>query len=151
MLGTVFWDLKQAFDTVNPVVLLHKLQKLKCSQQALHWFSSYLKNREQCVKVHFLFFLIMTDVMYVTCLNRSVFPGCVWNLCYGVQRSQTPWTLTNQCCNAVVRPNCLLVWWVDFNASEENVLFGFCTLRGSFTPQQIRNVVAFLHQVFNSL
>ena len=51
-MGTVFLDLKKAFDTVNHRVLLYKLQHFQLSANTIHWFESYLTGRQQCVKVN---------------------------------------------------------------------------------------------------
>ena len=51
-MGTVFLDLKKAFDTVNHSVLLTKLKHFKMSSEAIQWFKSYLEGRQQCVKVN---------------------------------------------------------------------------------------------------
>uniref|UniRef100_A0A8C1L0A4 Reverse transcriptase domain-containing protein n=1 Tax=Cyprinus carpio TaxID=7962 RepID=A0A8C1L0A4_CYPCA len=52
VVGAVFIDLKQAFDTVNHEVLLNKLSTFYFSKQAIAWFTSYLESREQCVKIN---------------------------------------------------------------------------------------------------
>lgn len=51
VVGTVFLDLRKAFDTVNHGALLSKLSKLNFSSGALAWMSSYLNDRFQCVRV----------------------------------------------------------------------------------------------------
>ena len=52
VVGTVFLDLKKAFDTVDHSVLLAKLKRFKMSTDATQWFKSYLGERQQCVKVN---------------------------------------------------------------------------------------------------
>jgi len=51
VVSAVFLDLKKAFDTVDHCILLQKLQQFQVSNAALLYFKSYLKSREQCVKV----------------------------------------------------------------------------------------------------
>ena len=48
---TVYIDLAKAFDTVSHNKLLHKLHKYGITGNILQWFSSYLDNRKQRVKL----------------------------------------------------------------------------------------------------
>ena len=48
--SVLFIDFSKAFDTVNHNVLLKKLLSFGICQNTLNWFSSYLRNRTQCVK-----------------------------------------------------------------------------------------------------
>ena len=48
--GVLFIDLSKAFDTVNHDVLLKKLLSFGICQNTFNLFSSYLRNRTQCVK-----------------------------------------------------------------------------------------------------
>lgn len=48
---TVFLDLTKAFDLVNHNILLDKMKKYRCSDNAVTWFTSYLSNRTQQVGV----------------------------------------------------------------------------------------------------
>ena len=51
IIGALYLDLKRAFDTVNPSVMLFKLKIKGVSDLALKWFNSYLTNRKQHVEV----------------------------------------------------------------------------------------------------
>jgi hypothetical protein len=50
LVGTVFIDLKKAFDLVDHQILLHKLKLYHFSNNAINLFASYLSNRMQLVK-----------------------------------------------------------------------------------------------------
>jgi len=50
IIGTLFIDLKKAFDLVDHKILLYKLKLYNFSDQTLHLFQSYLTNRVQVVK-----------------------------------------------------------------------------------------------------
>ena len=49
--GMVVLDLQKAFDTVNHKILINKLKALGLNQIAMHWFVSYLGDREQIVDI----------------------------------------------------------------------------------------------------
>ena len=50
--GTVFVDLKKAFDTVDHNILLQKLNHYGVQEQLdLKWFESYLSNRKQFTRI----------------------------------------------------------------------------------------------------
>ena len=51
MVGTVFIDLKKAFDTVDHGLLCKKLEHYGVQQRELSWFQSYLLNRKQFCRV----------------------------------------------------------------------------------------------------
>ena len=50
--GVLFLDLKKAFDTVDHVILLAKLEKYSIQGNSLEWFKSYLKDRKQVCSVY---------------------------------------------------------------------------------------------------
>lgn len=52
--GGIFFDLSKAFDVVNHSLLLQKIQKLGIRGKALHWVTSFLADRRQCVQVPFV-------------------------------------------------------------------------------------------------
>ena len=52
VVGAVFIDLSKAFDTLNHKILLNKLSSFKLSEQAISWFTSYLGDRKQYVKIN---------------------------------------------------------------------------------------------------
>ena len=47
--GAVFFDMRKAFDSVNHLLLLEKLGKLRIVEHEQRWFSHYLSNRKQSV------------------------------------------------------------------------------------------------------
>ncbi|KAG6443424.1 hypothetical protein O3G_MSEX002874 [Manduca sexta] len=47
----VFIDLKKAFDTISPAILLRKLSTIGIKDKALEIFTSYLENRKQVVRI----------------------------------------------------------------------------------------------------
>ena len=49
---TAFLDLSKAYDRVSIPGLLFKLSDLGFSGETLRWFSSFLTNRQQCVRVN---------------------------------------------------------------------------------------------------
>jgi len=48
----VYLDLAKACYTINYNILLQKLKELGLHNAAIQWFSSYLNNRKQCVKIN---------------------------------------------------------------------------------------------------
>ena len=50
--GTLFLDLKKAFDTVDHKILIHKLEFFGLDQSAIAWFKSYLSGRMQMCSVN---------------------------------------------------------------------------------------------------
>ena len=51
MVGTVFIDLKKAFDTEDHDLLCKTLEHYGAQQRELSWFQSYLSNRRQYCRV----------------------------------------------------------------------------------------------------
>ena len=52
MIGSVFIDLRKAFDTVNHELLCKKLEHYGVVDRNLCWFQSYLSNRKQLCRVN---------------------------------------------------------------------------------------------------
>lgn len=50
-IGSVFLDLRKAFDLVDHQILLHKLKLYHFSEKTINLFKSYLTNRKQLVKI----------------------------------------------------------------------------------------------------
>jgi len=51
VVGTVFPDLRKAFDTVNHNILIRKMSHFNLSAGSLALMKSYLEGRTQCVRV----------------------------------------------------------------------------------------------------
>lgn len=51
LVGTIFLDLKKAFDLVDHHILLYKLGLLNMRNTSIQWFKSYLDQRQQVVKL----------------------------------------------------------------------------------------------------
>ena len=47
--GALFIDFRKAFDVVDHSMLIRKLSVYKIDNKSLHWFISYLQNRQQAV------------------------------------------------------------------------------------------------------
>ena len=72
----VFIDLKKAFDTVNHLILLEKLEHYLVRGVMLNWFSSYLNDRFQQVSINNCFSdknLITTGVSQGSVLGPLLF------------------------------------------------------------------------------
>ena len=52
IIGSVFLDLRKAFDLVDHEILPHKLSLYRFSTNTIQFFRSYLSNRQQLVKVN---------------------------------------------------------------------------------------------------
>ena len=51
IVGLVALDFRIAFDVINHDILCKKLKLYGCNEQCIEWFTSYLKNRRQCVNI----------------------------------------------------------------------------------------------------
>ena len=65
--GAIYMDLKKAFDTMHHGCLLKKLPMYSIKQTELEWFTDYLFNRSQYVKVDDgpLLFIILINDLYL--------------------------------------------------------------------------------------
>ena len=52
LIGCVLVDFRKAFDLVDHIILLKKLQCYRCHETCLKWFESYLTNRTQRVSLN---------------------------------------------------------------------------------------------------
>ena len=52
IVGVLFIEFCKAFDMVDHDILLKKLKLYNFSQDSMSWFTSYLSNRQQCVKIN---------------------------------------------------------------------------------------------------
>jgi len=50
IIGSVFLDLRKAFDLIDHEILLYKLSLYRFSTDTIQFFKSYLSNRQQLVK-----------------------------------------------------------------------------------------------------
>jgi hypothetical protein len=75
----VFCDLKKAFDTCCPNILLKKLNKMGVSGTELKWFSNYLTNRKQFI---FLNDVSSTEKGIDTGVPQGSILGPILFLCY---------------------------------------------------------------------
>lgn len=66
----IFLDISKAFDNVNTILLIHKLERAGFRGDVLKWLVSYLTNRTQRVKVG-------NDFSEYTCINRGVSQGSI--------------------------------------------------------------------------
>lgn len=51
LIGTVFVDLRKAFDLVDHNILIQKLSLYGLSNDATQWFKTYLTGRTQCTVI----------------------------------------------------------------------------------------------------
>ena len=80
----VYIDLAKAFDTVSPNKLLNKLHKYGITGNILQWFSSYLDNRKQRVK------LCNTFSSYTDVTSGVPQGYCIWPLLFILYVNELP-------------------------------------------------------------
>ena len=51
--AVVLLDMSKAFDTINPEILLNKLLDIGISPSSVAWFTSYLSERRQVLRINF--------------------------------------------------------------------------------------------------
>ena len=59
--AVVFLDMSKAFDTINHGILLNKLLDIGISLSIVAWFTSYLSDRRQVVRINSTFKLCSPD------------------------------------------------------------------------------------------
>ena len=84
--GVVFLDLKKAFDTVDHLILVTKLEHLGLEKIAVDWFRSYLTDRYQKFFVNGC----LSDEIKITC---GVPQGSVYLDLYSFSYTSTIWHL----------------------------------------------------------
>ena len=52
VVGVLYIDFCKAFDMVNHNLLLQKLKIYNVQEDAIAWFTSYLSDRKQCIKIN---------------------------------------------------------------------------------------------------
>ena len=75
--GTVFVDLKKAFDTVDHSILVQKLDHYWVKELDLQWFQSYLSSRKQFTRID-------GGDSSIKILTLGFPKAPVWVLCYSL-------------------------------------------------------------------